>query len=188
MRGEKGSISLEKFALILVDLKFEYIDPVTEFNRLSDLSKGIETRDDKSSNARFLEYVIFDLFTDYSCFVSALSKEVSRMLFETYFMNILVRLAGKGHKVDDLQEFEALFNQRATEYHQYLQEFDPEYIKKIDINKHPHSLGKAFSMNFLGYEHPAIFFQADHIFVSKLSTMVKYLKEVAERYKVILPK
>jgi hypothetical protein len=187
MRGKRGSISLERFGLILVDLKFEYSDPMMEFNRLSDLSKEIETRNDKSSNTGFLEYLVFDLFTDEACFMLAFSQEVSSMLFETYYGNILVRLIGKGYKVDT-KEFAVLFVKRSAEYHQYLQEFAPEYIKKMDIDKYPHGLGKAFSMNFVGYEHPAIFFQADHMFVSKLRNIVKYLKDVAEKYEIILPK
>lgn len=184
MGRKEGSISLEKFALILADLKLEYSDPLGESNRLSE---GIEIRDDKSSNTRFLEYLIFDLFTDHACFLSALSREVTGMLFDIYCQNIWVRLIGKGYK-GNWQEFELLFTKRATEYHQYLQEFAPEYIKKMDIDKYPHGLGKAFSMNFVGYEHPVIYFQADHMFISKLSNIVKYLKEIAEKYEITLPK
>jgi hypothetical protein len=184
MRRKKESISLERFAHILVDLKFENDLLIRQFNGLSE---GIEARDDKSSNTRFLEYLVFDLFTDHACFLLAFSRELTSMLFETYFVNIIVRLIGKGYKVD-VKELMVLFNERATKYHQSLQEFDPEYIKKIDINKYPHGLGKAFSMNFVGYEHPAVFFQADDMFVSKLRYIVKYLKDVAERYEIILPK
>jgi hypothetical protein len=184
MRGKKESFSLEGFALILVDLKFEKDRIIKQFN---DLSKEIETRDDKSSNTRFLEYLIFDLFTDYSCFVLAFSREISRMLFETYSLNILVRLLGKGYKVDP-QEFEGLFNERATEYHQYLQEYDPEYMKKIDTNKYVPSLGKAFSMNFVGWEDPRIIYAAHWMFVWKLKHIIKYLKDVAEKYEIVLQK
>jgi hypothetical protein len=183
MGRKKGSISLEKFALILVDLKFEKDRIIKQFN---DLSKEIETRDDKSSNTRLLEYLIFDLFTDYSCFVLAFSKEISRMLFETYSLNILIRLLGKGYNVDP-QEFEGLFNERATEYHQYLQEYDPEYMKKINTNKYVPGFGKAFSINFVGWEDPRIIYAANWMFVSKLRHIVKYLKDVAEKYEIIMP-
>jgi hypothetical protein len=183
MGRKEGSISLERFALILADLKFEYSDPMGESNRLSE---GIEIRDDKSSNTRFLEYLTFDLFTDHACFLLALSREVTGMLFEIYCQNIWVRLIGKGYR-GNWQEFELLFNQRATEYHQYLQEYDPEYMKKIDINKYVPGLGKAFSMNFAGYEDPRMIYAAQWMFLSKLRYIVKYLKDVAEEYEIVLP-
>jgi hypothetical protein len=187
MKGEKGSISLENFSLILVDLKFEYSDPKKEFNRLSDLSREIETRNDKSSNTGFLEYLVFDLFTDEACFMLAFSQEVSSMLFETYYGNILVRLISKGYKVDT-KEFAVLFVKRSAEYHQYLQEFDPGYMKKININKYVPGLGKAFSINFVGDKDPRIIYAAQWMFVSKLRDIVKYLKDVAEKYEIVMPK
>jgi len=187
MRRKKKSISLEKFALILVDLKFERDLVINQFNRLSDLSKETETRDDKSSNTRFLEYLVFDLFTDRCCFLLVFSRQVTPMLFETYFMNTLVRLAGKGYKIDNLQEFEALFNKREMEYAKYLNEYSPEYMKNLPSNYVP-GLGKAFSINFAGWKDPRIIYAVHWDFVQKLRYIVKYLQEVAEKYEIVLQK
>jgi hypothetical protein len=183
MKNQKQPISLEKFAFILVDLKFENDHLIKEFN---DLSKEIEARGDKLSDNHFLEYLIFDLFTDNACFLLAFSQEVSRMLFETYSINILVRLLGKGYKVN-WQEFEVLFKKRAIEYHQYLQEYDPEYIKKKDVN-YLSGLGKAFSINLVGWKSLAIIVMADWSFVSKLKYIGKFLKDIAEKYEIVLQK
>jgi hypothetical protein len=182
MRRKKESISLQEFALTLVDRKFENDFVTKQFNRLCE---GIERRDDKSSSTRFLEYLIFDLFTDNACFLLAFSQEVSRLLFTTYSINILVRLLGKGYKVEP-QEFDVLFEKRAIEYHQYLQEFDAEYIKKKDINKcYLAGLGKAFSMNLVGYVDPVIMSQANHMFISKLEHIYgEFLRHIVEKYEI----
>ena len=175
---------MEEFASILVGLKFENDHPIKGFNRF--LSKEIAARGDKLSDNHFLEYLIFDLFTDYACFLLAFSQAVSRMLFETYSTNILVRLLGEGYKVD-WEEFWGLFNKRAIEYHPYLQEYDPECIKKRDIN-YLSGLGKAFSINLIGWKSPPIILMADWSFVSKLKYIGKFLKDTAEKYEIVLEK
>lgn len=187
MRGKRKSISVEKFALILVDLKFERDLVMNQFNRLSDLSKKTETGADKSSNTRFLEYLAFDLFTDRRCFLLVLSRQVTSMLFETYFMNILVRLAGKGYKIDNLREFETLFNKREMEYAKYLNEYTPQYMENLPGNYVP-GLGKAFSVNFAGWKDPSIVYAVHSDFVQKLRYIVEFLQQVAEEYEIVLPK
>jgi hypothetical protein len=185
MKNQKQPVTLEEFASTLVGLKFENDHPIKGFNRF--LSKEIAARGDKLSDNHFLEYLIFDLFTDYACFLLAFSQEVSRMLFETYSTNILVRLLGEGYKVD-WEEFWGLFNKRAIEYHPYLQEYDPEYIKTIDINKYVPGLGKAFSMNFVGYKNAIIIYIAHWGFVSKIRYIGRFLKDIAEKYEIVLQK
>lgn len=180
MRRKKKTISLEKFALILVDQKFENDRIIKHFN---DLSEGIESRDGKSSNTRFLEYLVFDLFTDRCCFMLVFSREVTQMLFQIYYSNILIRLLTKGYKIDNLPEFEALFNKREMEYAEYLHEYSPEYMKNLPDNYVP-GLGKAFSMNFAGCEDPRIIHAASWDFVQKLEHIGKYLREIAEEYEI----
>lgn len=184
-KNQKQLISLEEFVFILVDLKFENGRLIKEFN---DLSKEIEVGDNKLSGNHFLEYLIFDLFTDSACFLLAFSQEVSLILSKIYFPNILVRLIKKGYEING-GEFEDLFKKRAIEYHSYLQEYDPEYIKKIDINKYLPSLGKAFSINFVGYKSPSIILKAHVIFTSKLKHFYgKFLKNIVEKYEIVLQK
>jgi hypothetical protein len=180
MRRKKRSISLEEFALILVDLKFEDDRIIKHFNRLSE---GIETRDDKLSNTRFMEYLTFDLFTDRCCFMLVFSREVTQMLFQTYYSNILINLTTKGYKIDNLLEFEALFNKRELEYAEYLHEYSPEYMKNLPSN-YVSGLGKAFSMNFAGWKDPRIIHAVSWGFVQKLEHIGKYLREVTEEYEI----
>jgi hypothetical protein len=173
-------ISLEEFALILVDLKSENDRIMKHF---TDLSEGIESREGKSSNARFWEYLVFDLFTDRCCFMSVFSREVTQMLFQTYYSNILVRLAARGYAIDNLPEFEALFNKRELEYAEYLHEYSPEYMRNLPSDYVP-GLGKAFSMNFVGEKDPRVIYVAHWDFVQKLKHIGKYLREVAEEYEI----
>ena len=177
---KKESISLEKFALILVDLKFESDGIIKHF---SDLSEGIESRDGKSSDTRFWEYLVFDFFTDRCCFMLVFSREVTQMLFQTYYSNILIKLAAKGHKIDNPPEFEALFSKREMEYAEYLHEYSPECMKNLPNNYVP-GLGKAFSMNFVGWEDPRIIYAVSWDFVQKLKHIGEYIQEVAEEYQI----
>lgn len=181
---KKESISLEEFALILADLKFGDDHIIKQYDGLC---AGLEGRYDKFSDTHFLEYLIFDLFTDHACFLLAFSQEVADMLFEIYCMNIWIRLLGKGYKVNP-EEFMVLFNERAAKYRQYLKEYDPKHIGEMDINKYPLGLGKAFSMNFIGHKDPAIFCQADLMFVSKIKSIYgSFLKDIVEKYEIVLP-
>jgi len=183
MKNQKQPISLEEFVFILVDLKFKNDHLIKEFNNLS---KEIEGKDDKLSNSHFLEYLIFDLFTDNACFLLAFSQEVSLTLSKIYFPNILVRLIKKGYEING-KEFEDLFKKRAMEYHQYLQEYDPEYVKKTDVNKYLPGLGKAFSINFVGYKSPSIILKAHVMFTLKLKYFYgKILKNIIEKYEILL--
>jgi len=185
MRNQRESISLQKLALILVDQKFENDHLIKGFNDLCSLSQGKEGGDDKPSEASFLEYLIFDLFTDHACFLLAFGREVASVLFETYSINILLRLTGTRYKVD-WQEFMVLFDKRATEYHEYLQEYDPERLKNIDSNYLPR-LGKAFSGYFVGCKDPAVIYQADGMFVLKLRYFYgEFLKKIVQEYEITL--
>ena len=179
-KRNKKSIGLVEFALILVDLKFEDDRIINHFTKLSE---GIESVDTKSASTRFWEYLVLDLFTDRCCFMSVFSQEIIQPLFQTYYSNILIRLAAKGYKIDNLPEFEALFNKRETEYTEYLHEYSPEYMKNLPDNYVP-GLGKAFSMNFAGCEDPRIIHAASWDFVQKLEHIGKYLREIAEEYEI----
>lgn len=182
-KNKKEKIDLEKLALILVELKLEKNShPAKEFNRLA---KDSETKDQENTKKAFLEYLVFDLFTDNACFLLAFDKETSFKLFEIYSANIILRLNGEGYKID-FDEFEQLLKKRAIEYHQYLKEYNPEFIKKTNPNNYIPSLGKAFSLNFIGCNDPVVIYAVHLEFVRKIQFIYnKFLKELSEKYEII---
>lgn len=179
----KEAISLEELALILVDLKFEN-DQITK--NFDSLLKWVEPKKRRSSKL-FLEYLVFELFTDHACFLLAFNREISFALFEIYSMNILVKLLSKSYKAKDLsEEFDKLFKKRFIEYHPYLEEYGSKYIKKIDPNSYLSGLGKVFSMNLVGYKDPAIIDMVHWMFLIKLKHYYgKFLKKLAQEYEVV---
>lgn len=178
----KEVISLEELASILVDLKFEN-DQITK--KFDSLLEWVEPKK-KQSPKLFLEYLVFELFTDNACFLLAFNRNTSLALFEIYSMNILVKLLNKGYKDKDLKRFDKLFKKRFLEYHPYLEEYDSKYIKKIDPNSYLSGLGKIFSMNLVGYKDPAIIDMVHRMFLIKLKHYYgKFLKKLAQEYEVV---
>jgi len=180
MKNEK-QINIEELAHILVDLKFENNNLINEYNELSKELKGNE----EFPNKYFLEYLIFDLFTDNACFLLAFDQKTSLSLFKIYLPNIIVKLIQRGYRFD-WQEFEDLFKKRAQEYQQQLREYDPEYLKKIDINSYLPGLGKSFSINLVGYKSPPLILKAHVKFVMKLKHFYgKFLKDIMKKYEIV---
>ncbi|MCG2713762.1 MAG: hypothetical protein L6308_02815 [Candidatus Omnitrophica bacterium] len=170
--NRKEQISIEQLSSILVELKFENDNFITQFN---DFSKDVDTGNDK-----LLEYVIYDLFTDIACFVLALGQKKATKLSQNYAPNILLRLTTKGYKLN-LESFENLYMKRQQEYYQYLKEYDKEYFRKVDIASYTPGLGKAFSANFCGYRNCPLIVKAHIMFVLKLKHFYgKFLKKIVE--------
>jgi len=182
-KNKKEKIDLEKLALILVELKLEKNShPVKKFNRLA---KDAETKNQKYAEKAFLEYLIFDLFTDNACFILAFGQDVSFKLFQVYYSNIIVQLMGEGYKID-CKNIDKLFEKRFIEYHNYLKEYDPKFIKKTNPNNYLPGLGKAFSLNFIGCKDPVVIYAVHLEFVRKIQFIYnKFLKELSEKYEII---
>lgn len=175
-------ISVEELASILVDLKFGN-DQITK--NFDSLLEWVEPKK-KQSPKLFLEYLVFELFTDNACFLLAFNSETSFPLFEIYSSNTLVELLKKGYEVKELKKFDGLFKKRFLEYHPYLEEYDPKYIKKINTNSYLSGLGKAFSLNFVGYKDPAITDMVHWWFLIKLKYFYgKFLKDLGQKYELV---
>lgn len=176
---KRQKINIIEFALMLVESKIltDYFNKL--INRIKNLAG--ENFDEKKRYKYILEYLVFDLFTDHACFILALGPEKASKLFEIYSLNIVPRF----NKIK-WEEFEKLYKKRFLEYHKHLQEYDPEYIKKTDINKYLPGLGMAFSINFIGYKNPFLAEKAQWEFLLKLKHLYKnFSKDLMDKYEIV---
>jgi len=163
---------VDKLAQILINLKFEKNILEKDFILFASSKKKLKKQ-------FFYEYLIFDLFCDYACFLLAFKQEICEELLEIYVSNIIIRLPKK-YSID-WEKFETLFKKRFTEYYPYLQEIN----KPIDPNNHISGLGKLFSINFIGNKDDLeIIYKAQMLFITKLEIFYgSFLKKLARNIK-----
>ena len=174
-------ISINELVHILANLEFES-ESLSLIKRFPKYSKEVESN--KLTSKHFWEYLFFELFTDQACFALVFEMELSSKLLNHYSIEIINRLISMGYNPEN--DIEDLFKKRCVEYHPYLQEYDLEFIKKINPNTYLSGLGKAFSMNFVGYYDPLIIDHAHLEFLVKLKHIPPFLRQINHKYKIVV--